>query len=132
MTPSPSPADLSDLAAMAEPGSESLRVVEGAELTDALDIFSRIPDLRLVPVVDKSGYPVGAVFEKDLRLLLFNPYGHALMRNPSSGLHLGSFIRPCPAIDVNSPIGEAIEPMPGLARKKACCLPETASIAASS
>lgn len=94
---------------MAEPDGERLFLFEHAQLVEAVEIFSLNPDLRLIPVVDTRRHPVGAVFEKDLRRLMFNPYGHALMRNPSVGLELGAFVRPCPAVDVDSPLVQVVE-----------------------
>ena len=104
----PAPAPLT-LAAMAEPQGEQLFLYDHARLVEAIELFSLNPDLRLIPVVDLRHKPVGAVFEKDLRRLMFNPYGHALMSNPSSGLELRSFVRPCPDVDIDSPLGEVVE-----------------------
>lgn len=103
------PVDSTGLAAVAEPGGERILLGEWAGLPDAVEIFSVNPELRLIPIVDARHRPVGAVFEKDLRRLTFNPFGHALIRNPSSGLNLMSFVRPCPAVEVDRPLAEVIE-----------------------
>jgi methyl-accepting chemotaxis protein len=97
------------LSSVAEPGSERLFLFASARLTVAVEIFSHNPDLRLVPVIDAERRPVGAVFEKDLRRLLFNPYGHALMQNPSAGLELTQFVRPCPSVEVDQPLGQVLD-----------------------
>lgn len=97
------------LASVAEPDSERLFLRETAGLPDAVEIFSLHPELRLVPVADADHRPIGAVFEKDLRRLMFNPYGHALMRNPSSGMKLADFVRACPTTEIDRPLAEAIE-----------------------
>jgi predicted outer membrane protein/CBS domain-containing protein len=74
-------------------------------LFKAVDIFTRDTDIRLVPVVDASGRPVGAVFEKDVRQLLLNPFGHALLRNPSYGHAVARMVRDCPVADVSHDVG---------------------------
>ena len=51
----------------------------------AAELFGDDPELRLVAIVDDRAQPLGAIFEKDVRRLLLNPFGHALMRNPSYG-----------------------------------------------
>ena len=50
-------------------------------LFDAVDRFTRDTEVRLLPVVDAKRRPLGAIFEKDVRRLLLNPFGHALLRN---------------------------------------------------
>ncbi len=109
MSPRTKPSTETGLASVAEPDSGSLYLHEAAGLAEAVEIFSLHPELRLVPVADAEHRPVGAVFEKDLRRLMFNPYGHALMRNPSSGLRLADFIRACPTAEIDRPLPEVIE-----------------------
>jgi methyl-accepting chemotaxis protein len=74
-------------------------------LFKAVDIFTRDTDIRLVPVVDAAERPVGAVFEKDVRRLLLNPFGHALLRNPSYGHAVARLVRDCPVAEVTRDIG---------------------------
>jgi methyl-accepting chemotaxis protein len=68
-------------------------------LGEAVRCFQDDPTLRLLPVLDARHQPLGAVFEKDVRRLLLNPYGHALLRNPAYGRRLESIVRPCPVAD---------------------------------
>lgn len=68
-------------------------------LGEAVRCFQDDPGLRLLPVLDGVHRPIGAVFEKDVRRLLLNPYGHALLRNPAYGQRLGTLVRPCPMAD---------------------------------
>lgn len=67
-----------------------------APLADAIDIFRAHPDLRLLPVIDADMRPVGAIFEAELKRILFNPFGHALLSNPGIGMELAHHVRPCP------------------------------------
>lgn len=97
------------LADEAEPGSDALYLRRDASLVDAIEVFSGNPELRLLPIVDGKRRPLGAVFEKDLRRLLSNPYGHALIRNPSAGLELGRYVRPCPTAEIHEPLNQAID-----------------------
>lgn len=68
-------------------------------LGEAVRCFQEDPGLRLLPVLDGARRPIGAVFEKDVRRLLLNPFGHALLRNPAYGRRLDSLVRPCPMAD---------------------------------
>lgn len=74
-------------------------------LFKAVDIFTRDTDIRLVPVVDAADRPVGAVFEKDVRQLLLNPFGHALLRNPSYGHAVARLVRDCPVAEMTRDVG---------------------------
>lgn len=84
---------------------EALRVATGhvsigvdAPLAEAIDIFRARPDLRLLPVIDSDARPAGAIFEADLKRILFNPFGHALLSNPGIGMQLSHHVRPCPVV----------------------------------
>jgi methyl-accepting chemotaxis protein len=72
-------------------------------LGEAVRCFQDDPSLRLLPVLDAAHRPLGAVFEKDVRRLLLNPFGHALLRNPAYGRRLESMVRPCPTADYAQP-----------------------------
>jgi len=78
-------------------------------LFSAIDLFQTNMELRLLPVVDSGHHIVGAVFEKDVRRLLLNPFGHALMRNPAYGNGLAAHIRACPTAEVDQDPGALIE-----------------------
>lgn len=81
----------------------------GDTLFTAIEIFQTNMDVRLLPVVDAQHRVTGAVFEKDVRRLLLNPFGHALMRNPAYGSGLAAHIRPCPAAEAELPVGRLID-----------------------
>lgn len=71
----------------------------GRPLSEAVDWFQRDSALRLLPVIDPMGRPVGAIYERDMRRILFNPFGHALLRNPSFGGRLDDHVRPCARVE---------------------------------
>ena len=71
----------------------------GDPLIVAVERFQHDPHLRLLPVVDADGRPAGAIYERETRLILFNPFGHALLQNPSFGGRLDSHVRPCPVAE---------------------------------
>jgi methyl-accepting chemotaxis protein len=89
-------------------GSGHLSVGVESPATDAISIFQATPGLRLLPVLDEARRPVGAIFEEDVRQILFNPYGHALLKNPSFGRTLVGRIRHCPSAEVESELGEVL------------------------
>lgn len=77
------------------PAERSPVVRLGQPLSDAVDQFQYAGGLRLLPVLDGRDRPVGAIYERDMRRILFNPFGHALLRNPSFGGRLDDHVRPC-------------------------------------
>lgn len=81
----------------------------GDSLRKAVAMFQADTDLRLLPVIDSSGRPRGAIFEKDIRRLLLNPFGHALLQNPSISAELDAFIRTCPMREVSDDIAHLVE-----------------------
>ncbi len=91
-----------------KPGSESIAVDIHSSAADAIALFQAHPSLRILPVLSPNREPVGAIFEEDVRQILFNPYGHALLRNPSFGATLKQRIRPCPTADAGCALGELL------------------------
>jgi len=106
-----SPPAATDLSAYCEAGSE--RVAASAPLRAAIDAFRCNPRLRLLPVVDGIGRPVGAVFEQDVREILYNPYGHALLDNPAFNRAVETHCRACPTADVATPLPELLDAYAG-------------------
>ena len=96
-------------AALCEPGSGQLAVSIRASTASAIEMFQAHPDIRLLPVIDDHGAPLGAIFEKDVRRILFNPYGHALLSNPAFGGTLGERVRPCPMADLATSVPDLLE-----------------------
>jgi methyl-accepting chemotaxis protein len=100
-TPTPSASLLLQWLTDAERAPPWLRA--GAPIGEAIEQFQNDPTLRLLPVLDHRMQPQGAVFEKDVRRMLLNPYGHALLRNPAYGGCLNALARPCPTAEVSTP-----------------------------
>lgn len=84
----------------ARPQGDGRCLPRNATLAAAIDLFRGSPDLRLLAIVDEARRPVGVIRESDVRSILFNPYGHALMQNPTIGGSLDGVIRPCGTADV--------------------------------
>ncbi|MCP1471821.1 methyl-accepting chemotaxis protein [Sphingobium sp. OAS761] len=104
--PSPSPSS-SPAARHVAVDAPSIRL--GRPLSEAVDHFQRDPALRLLPVLDGQGRPAGAIYEGDMRRILFNPFGHALLRNPSFGGRLDDHVRPCASADQASDIEALVD-----------------------
>lgn len=73
---------------------------DSASLFEAIRIFTSQSAMRVLPVVDARHRPLGALYESDVRLVLSNPYGLALMHNPSSGFNLQRFLKPCATVAI--------------------------------
>lgn len=91
-----------------EPAPEHLWIARDAVRAEVVRLFRTHPDLRLLAVVDADMRPVGAIREIDVRDLLFNPYGHALLLNPSIGAALDELVRPCPVVAADTPVAEML------------------------
>lgn len=74
----------------------------GQPLSIAVERFQQDAGLRLLPVVDADARPVGAIYERDTRAILFNPFGHALLKNPSFGGRLDGHVRPCTVVEAGA------------------------------
>lgn len=81
----------------------------GQPLSQAVDRFQDDAALRLLPVVDAADRPVGAIYERDMRRILFNPFGHALLRNPSFGGRLDEHVRPCAMVEQSASVERLID-----------------------
>lgn len=103
----PAPSTTREWLSTAERNPPFLR--EHDTLFTATEMFQTNMELRLLPVVDSSHRAIGALFEKDVRRLLLNPFGHALMRNPAYGSAIAAHIRPCPQAEVDQEIGAVLD-----------------------
>ena len=81
----------------------------GRPLSEAVDQFQHDPLLRLLPVLDARGRPAGAIYERDMRRILFNPFGHALLRNPSFGGRLDDHVRPCATVERSASVETLVD-----------------------
>lgn len=90
----------------AELNPKRLRTSDG--LAAAVSAFQADADLRLLPILDDLDRPVGAIFEREVRRLLLNPFGHALLQNPTFGGDIRPHIRPCPIHEVTDEIAVLI------------------------
>lgn len=77
-------------------------------LASAIRAFQADSDLRLLPILDQHDRPVGAIFEREVRRLLLNPFGHALLQNPTFGGDIRPHIRRCPVHELTSDIAVLI------------------------
>jgi methyl-accepting chemotaxis protein len=96
-----------DLAPYCE--SEIAQVAATAPLRAAIEAFRCNPKLRLLPVVDPQNRPIGAIFEQDVREILYNPYGHALLDNPAFNRAVETHCRPCPTAERDTPLPELLD-----------------------
>ena len=88
--------------------ADHLTIRHDATLVDVVDRFRRHHDLRLLAVLDDRRRPVGLLREVDVRELLFNPFGHALLRNPSFGSGMEQLIRPATLADHDTPLPDLL------------------------
>ncbi|WP_433910904.1 methyl-accepting chemotaxis protein [Sphingomonas yabuuchiae] len=89
-------------------GAESPVIAADASLVDAIALFRQYPDMRLLPVLDGDRKPIGAIIERDVKGLLYNPFGHALLHNPDFGASLTAYVRPHPSCEEDAPLAEKL------------------------
>jgi methyl-accepting chemotaxis protein len=85
------------------------QVAADAPLRAAIEAFRCNSKLRLLPVVDGAGRPIGAILEQDVREILYNPYGHALLDNPAFNRAVETYCRPCPIADMDMPLPDLLD-----------------------
>jgi len=76
-----------------------------ANLREVIARFRDQPELEALPVIDETGRPIGAVLERDIRRLLLNPFGHALLCNHSLYRRLDGFVSQVPVADIGMGLG---------------------------
>jgi len=81
----------------------------GASVEDLLTRFNQSQDETVVPVVDDIGEAVGIVRESDLRTMLYNPYGRALLQNKGLQRRIRFFVQQCPIVDLSTDKANVIE-----------------------
>lgn len=69
-------------------------------LSVVVDMFKARPELRLVPVVDRSNIVQGAVLEEEVRSFMLSDFGPSLLANRGVDSRIGKLLHRCP-------IGEA-------------------------
>lgn len=76
-------------------GAHGLSVSLSDSLRETLELFRNNRSMRTLAVVDGANRPIGVIREVDVRDLLFNPFGHALMSNPGFGKDIKNLVKPC-------------------------------------
>lgn len=76
-----------------------------ANLREVIARFRDQPEMEVLPVVAEGDRPVGAVLERDVRRLLLNPFGHALLCNHSLYRRLDGFVSQVPVADIGLGLG---------------------------
>jgi diguanylate cyclase (GGDEF)-like protein len=82
-------------------------LVIDAPLIDAANAFKAAPDLRIIPVVDQSGFVLGALAEEDIRRYLLSDFGPSLLANKGAAPRLEKLVRRFPIGDATASV-EAI------------------------
>lgn len=80
-----------------------------APIDEVLTTFRQNMRQRIVPIVNSVDEPLGIVFEDDLRVYLYNQFGHMLLRNKGIENSIPRFLQRCPIIDINAPLMKLIQ-----------------------
>jgi diguanylate cyclase (GGDEF)-like protein len=76
-------------------------VSKNADIAEVIGMFGQHNETNLFPVVDDNLEPCGIIRERDLKELIYNPHGHALLANKNLLGGLRRYIRRCPVADIN-------------------------------
>lgn len=88
-------------------------IAHDAPLLDAAKLFKAETHLQMIAVLDADRRPVGALHERDIRQILFSPFGYALLSNPSLSIGLGRHIRACASVEIGTRLGDALDAWAG-------------------
>lgn len=80
-----------------------------APLLEAVTLLRGAPDVRMIAIVDARDQPCGALLERDLRSLLFSPFGHALLSNRGLSMDVAARMARCPVVEVGAGATEALD-----------------------
>lgn len=104
----------STTARMREASNRSVpTIVRTDGLKQVIDAFQTTAGLRFLPVLDDRDAPVGAIYEADIRRLLFNRFGHDLLANPGISSRIDDYLAPCPARDIATPLDMVLREFSG-------------------
>lgn len=79
-----------------------------APLSDAVELLRAHPEVRMIALVDPQRRPIGALRERDVRALLFSPFGYALMSNPAINADFGATRSDCPIVEIGASVVDAL------------------------
>lgn len=82
---------------------------ESDSVSYLVELISEHRDQRVFPVVDRHGIPRGAVYESDIKSLMYSQYGRALAQNLSLGLSVLDYLKPIAMVDLDTPIAPRLE-----------------------
>lgn len=109
LVPMPSPDPAADVDTVdAGWSTDASKLRRDAPLLDAVTLLRAGRDVRMIAVVDDHDRPCGALLERDLRALLFSPFGHALLSNRGLSMGVAARMRTCATIEIGSPVVAAL------------------------
>lgn len=79
-----------------------------APISDAVEMLRAHPEVRMIALVDARQRPIGALRERDVRALLFSPFGYALMSNPAINADFGATRSDCPMVEIGASVVDAL------------------------
>lgn len=88
--------------------TDASKLPRDAALLDAVTLLRATPDVRMIAIVDAHDRPCGALLERDMRALLFSPFGHALLSNRGLSMGVAGKMLPCPTVEIGMPAFAAL------------------------
>lgn len=88
--------------------TDASKLSHEAALLDAVELLRAAPQIRMIAIVAAHDRPCGVLLERDLRQLLFGPFGHALLSNRGLPMAVAARMRPSPTVEIGAPAVEAL------------------------
>ena len=83
-------------------------IMVDAPVRDMFDRFARDRNTTHIPVVDRSGRPLGIIRESDLKNYAYSAFGKDLIANKALGRKLQDFVVRCPIADIATPLDQML------------------------
>lgn len=88
--------------------TDASRLREDAALLDAVTLLRAAPTVRMIAIVDAQERPCGTLLERDMRPLLLNPFGHALLSNRGLSMGVADRMLPCATVEIGTAAIDAL------------------------
>lgn len=79
-------------------------LTEDNTLSDVMEYLANNPAQTVFPFIDKHGLPRGAVRERDVKKLIYSPFGRSLAQNPNIQISMKDYVKPITTLENATPL----------------------------
>ncbi len=81
----------------------------GGPFAHVFDLFAAHPQQSYFPVVDDTDTPLGIIYERDIKKLVYSDFGRDLARNKSVKTDISLFMRAAPVAEIGASAGHLLD-----------------------